>query len=212
MLSDQRRVRLIGLNTLELNSQYKPDQRFARIAKQRLEALIGGKPVSLALGREEFDRHGRTLAHLVLSDGSMAAHKLIQEGLALAVTVGANTRCFDALHRAEREARAAHRGIWQLPGKWWHDTKPLRNRDRGFKLMSSKVLAVEYRKHTPQLTLKNGLTVKFDKHWARMDESTKNLPNALVGKKIELRGWVGNSAGQPVMTLSHPANLKIIAN
>lgn len=212
VLSDRRRIRLIGVNTLELNSRYAPDQRWAEKATQHLKALIDGKPVTLAIGHEEFDRHGRTLAHVVLSDGSIAAHKLIQQGFGLAVTVGANTRCFEAFHSAEAQAKELRLGIWQSPGKWQNKKDVLSNRDRGFQVITSVVTSVELKKNKLQMTLKNGLAVKFDKHWSRVKDSADESMQDLIGKQIELRGWVGGSAGQPVMTLSHPANLKILAH
>ncbi|MFK8078564.1 MAG: thermonuclease family protein [Granulosicoccus sp.] len=212
VLRDRRRIRLIGVNTLELNARFAPDKRWAEIATQRLEALIGSKPITLAIGHDEFDRHGRTLAHLVLNDGSIAAHKLIQQGLGLAVTVGANTRCFEVFHTAETQAREARIGIWQTPGKWQNNKAVLSHRDRGFQLITSVVTSVELKKNKLQMTLKNGLAVKFDKHWSGIKNSTVESVRDLVGRKVELRGWVGGSAGKPVVTLSHPANLKILSH
>lgn len=212
VLKDQRRVRIIGLNTLELNTRYKPDQIWARTAAKRLESMIGEQAVTLAYGSEEFDRHGRTLAHVVLDDGSIAAETLIFEGLALAVTVGANNRCHQEFHSAERNARAMRRGIWHSPGIWFNNKETLNRRDRGFQLVSSQVISIVQSSNKPRLSLSNGLLVKFDEHWTSLKETSSVLSMSLIGKNIELRGWVGNSAGQPSITISHPANLKILAN
>lgn len=212
VLSDRRRIRIIGVNTLELNARYATDKRWAEKAKQRLNDLIAGKPITLAIGHEEFDRHGRTLAHVVLNDGSIAAHKLIQQGLGLAVTVGANSRCFDTFHAAEAQARESRLGIWQSPGNWQNQKDLLSNRDRGFQLITSVVTSIERKNNKPQMTLKNGLTVRFDKHWSRIKGSSNEYMRDYIGRKIELRGWIGGSAGQAVVTLSHPANLKILAH
>ena len=212
MLRDRRRIRLIGVNTLELSARYAPDKRWAEKAKQRLNELIGGKPITLAIGHEEFDRHGRTLAHVILNDGSIAAHELIKQGLGLAVTVGENSRCFDTFHAAEAQARESKLGIWQSPGKWQNQKDMLSNRDRGFQLITSVVTSIEIKKNKLQMTLKNGLAVKFDKHWYKLKGSADEDMRDYIGRRIELRGWVGGSAGQAVVTLSHPANLKLLAH
>lgn len=210
VLTDKRRVRLIGLNTLELNSAAENDKLWAQRAKARLEELISDGKVTLKMGNDEFDRYGRTLAHIVLPDNTLAAETLISEGLAFAVTVGANNQCTFSLHESEQRARNANLGVWKSPGEWLSDETTMSPADRGFKLIRSSVENITKNGRVTVLTLRNGLNVKLDRHWGKSDTST--VTSELLGQQIELRGWIGTNAGQTTVTLSHPANLQKITH
>ena len=210
VLTDKRRVRVIGLNTLELNSAAENDKLWAQRAKARLEELTTDGTVTLMLGNDEFDRYGRTLAHIVLPDNTLVAEILISEGLAFAVTVGANNRCTFSLHESEQRARDANLGVWKSPGEWLSDETTMSPPDRGFRLIRSSVVSITKKGSATVLTLRNGLNVKLDKHWGKNDTST--VTSELLGQHVELRGWVGTNAGQTTVTLSHPANLQKITH
>ena len=64
VLTDQRRVRLIGINTPELGHKGNPNQPLAIRARDQLRALLftENNRVKLRLGKEKQDRHGRWLA------------------------------------------------------------------------------------------------------------------------------------------------------
>jgi len=64
-LRDGRRVRLLGINTPELGRGNKPDEPFARQAKQAVEDFLAGEShVFLYTETETQDRYGRHLAYL----------------------------------------------------------------------------------------------------------------------------------------------------
>jgi micrococcal nuclease len=207
VLSDGRRVRLIGINTLELNSTLPQDREWAVSAKTELEKQIQYKRVYLILGLEEFDRHGRTLAHLRLNDGSSAAEALISKGLGVSIAVGSNERCADQYEHSEQSARQARLGIWNKPGNWLNNDKPLTVRERGFRLVTSTVLKARKSKNRISLELKNGLRVTLNRHFfAAPSTQAQNL----LGKRIEVRGWIGKDSGKINLTLSHPSNLRVL--
>jgi len=83
VLTDQRRVRLIGINAAELNARHPKLKKAAQQATDKLKAwLPRGESVVLYLGDEAHDRHGRVLAHVVrASDGLAVAQLLVQNGL-----------------------------------------------------------------------------------------------------------------------------------
>lgn len=207
VLSDSRRVRLIGINTLELNSKAPQDKEWAVIAKAELEKQIQSKRVWLIPGLEEFDRHGRTLAHLRLDDGSSVAEALISKGLGLSIAVGVNERCANQYEQSEKLARQAQLGIWSKPGNWLSSDKSLTGRERGFKLVTSTVLKVRKSKNRTYLELKNGLRVTLNKHFFAVPNTQ---PQNLLGKRIEVRGWLGTDSGKQNLTLSHPSNLRVL--
>jgi endonuclease YncB( thermonuclease family) len=132
VLEDNRRVRLIGINTLELNTPDKQDLAMAIRARQALDDFFDNRQAQIIIGRDELDRHGRLLAHLGHPDGRDAAQTLVASGLGLAVAVGSNTRCADTLHSLELQARESSLGIWQSPGSWYLDKHALTGHERGF--------------------------------------------------------------------------------
>ena len=207
VLSDGRRVRLIGINTLELNSTLTQDQEWAVSAKVELEKQIQAKRVSLILGLEEFDRHERTLAHLRLNDGSSVAEALISKGLGVSIAVGSNKRCAGQYERAEQIARQARLGIWDKPGNWLNNDKQLTVRERGFRLVTSTVIKARRSKNRTYLELKNGLRVTLNRHFFT---ATGTHAQNLQGKRVEVRGWLGKDAGKLNLTLSHPSNLRVL--
>ena len=208
VLTDGRRVRLIGINTLELNSKAPADKQWALAAKLELEKQIQSKQVFLVAGFEEFDRHGRTLAHLKLGDGSSAAEALIRQGFGLSIAVGVNQRCALQYEHSETQARQAKRGIWENPGHWFNEEQQLTGRERGFLLAISTVLKAQKVKQRNTLELKNGLRITLNEHFTKQ-QSAADTQN-LLGKRIEVRGWLGKQSGRQNLTLSHPTNLRVL--
>ncbi len=87
------------------------DQPGGREARRALQELVRVERVRLETrGR---DRYARTLGHLRrVSDGLDVNLELVRRGHAWANARGAMRRRYEA---AEREARAARRGLWQAP-------------------------------------------------------------------------------------------------
>jgi micrococcal nuclease len=100
------RVRLLGIDTPDL--QQRP---WGHEAKQRLEALIEGKPVTLEFDMQAKDKFGRTLAY-VWKDGVLLNEQLVKEGYALFIARSPNHKYDQRLERAQQWARLMGVGIW----------------------------------------------------------------------------------------------------
>lgn len=211
VLSDERRVRLIGMNTLELNVKSPGERAWAHAATEALEKFLRTGSVSIISGVETHDRHGRLLAHVIGRDGLNASHELVSQGLAIAIAVGQNTRCANELQTREQMAQRAVLGLWGTSGNWRLDKPRMSGAERGFRIISGLVKHLEGRGKRRSLILDNGLTVRLGKHWPDHDKSTQKLLNSIVGKRIQVKGWLGGSAGKSYMTLHHPANLDVAA-
>ncbi|SLM48409.1 Uncharacterized endonuclease (modular protein) [Nitrospira japonica] len=107
VLQDRRivRIRLIGIDCPERG------QAYGKKAKQAAATLIYGKDVTL--DRYGVDRYGRTLADVMLTDGTNINHKLVKEGWCwwYRKYSPANSE----LQRLEQEARDAKKGLWIDP-------------------------------------------------------------------------------------------------
>ena len=72
VLKDDRRVRLIGVNTAELNARNPMLKKAALNATRELTKLLPtDTAVTLFLGEESHDRHGRVLAHVVRTEDEL---------------------------------------------------------------------------------------------------------------------------------------------
>jgi endonuclease YncB( thermonuclease family) len=98
----EQRIRLYGVDAPERAQPYS--QR----AKQLASSLVFGKVVRVqAL---ETDKYGRTVARILLPDGSDLGHELVRAGLAWWYEQYA--RDDRTLASLERDARRARRGLW----------------------------------------------------------------------------------------------------
>ena len=210
VLSDERRVRLIGMNTLELTEKHPNDRAWALTATTALDKFVRAGSISIISGIETHDRHGRLLAHVTRHDGLNASHKLVSQGLAIAIAVGQNTRCANELQAREHTARQANSGLWSTPGNWRLDQTRLTGVERGFRIVHGNIKQVKGRGKQRSLELENGLIVRLGKHWPTNDESTQQLLDLIVGKRVKVKGWLSGSAGKIYMTLHHPSNLDAV--
>lgn len=75
----RERIRLAGLDAPELRGRCAREQRLARAARDRLQALVANGATIRSLGA---DRYGRTLARVHDRSGRDVARVLVAEGLA----------------------------------------------------------------------------------------------------------------------------------
>ena len=209
-LGDGRKLRFIGLNTPELGRDGRPDEPFARRARERLIGLLephDGR-LQLQIGRDPDDRYGRLLAHPALPDGTNITAVLIREGLAAHLVVPPNTGLLDCYAQAERAARASGRGIWSTARYAVRSTRMLPADAEGFFILRGTVERIGRGRHTLWLNLDGRVAVKIgeedfgyfgDRDW-----------EALVGREVEVRGWLHpRRDGSRMMRLRHPAALTV---
>ncbi len=105
-------VRLIGMDTPET---YFGSQPYGPEASAFTSSRLEGKRVGLEFDVERVDPYDRLLAYVYLPNGSMFNETLVREGYAQVATFPPNVRYTDRFAAAQREARAAGRGLWGLP-------------------------------------------------------------------------------------------------
>ena len=98
------RIRLSGIDCPEKG------QAFGKKAKQFTSTLIHGKEVTIQVLRK--DRHGRTVADVVLPDGTNVSRELLRAGLAWWYRQYSKD---ESLGTLEVEAQQAKRGLWADP-------------------------------------------------------------------------------------------------
>lgn len=104
-------VRLIGVDAPEKHGSYRASEPFGDDAASYLRGLLLGKDVRLEYDGPRTDPYTRTLAYVFLADGRLANLEVIRAGWAETYRRFTFVRKPDFL-AAERDAKAAHRGMW----------------------------------------------------------------------------------------------------
>jgi micrococcal nuclease len=118
--SDER-VRLIGINTPELNKPDGPVECYAIEASDQTEALIGDAGGHIQLERDvsETDQYGRLLRYvwLVTPQGKQLLNEeLVEGGYARSISYRPDVKYQSALNRDQTDARNDGRGLWGACG------------------------------------------------------------------------------------------------
>lgn len=108
------RVRLLGIDTPELRADDgRPECGALGAAQATAELLPIGTAVTLTRDTVPRDHYGRLLAHIFRTGDTRSVNEaLLRLGHARQLVIEPNTALAEEYHEAEREARAAQRGIW----------------------------------------------------------------------------------------------------
>ncbi len=115
-------IRLIGINSPELNDKRAQVACFAKKAKDEAEKLLDGS-TSLTTGGKniylekdptqgDYDKYGRLLAYVFLGDGTSFNKLMIEKGYAYEYTYRLPYKYQAEFKTAQEEARAAQKGLW----------------------------------------------------------------------------------------------------
>jgi len=109
----EERVRLLGVDTPEMNHGNPPAEYFAKRATEFTRRLAERSDVVLLAepGHEDRDRYGRLLRYVYLEDGALLNGEIIRQGYGFAYTRFPFAR-MEEFRRFEREARETGRGLW----------------------------------------------------------------------------------------------------
>jgi len=126
MAGNEEKIRMIGVDTPEIEDPRKPVQCFGQAASAFTKNLLGSQPVRLEADPENTnrDRYNRLLRYVYLPDGRLVNSEIISGGYGFAYTSFPFTKR-DAFKQLETEARQAKRGLW-------NECKPEANQYGGF--------------------------------------------------------------------------------
>lgn len=106
-----QKIRLIGIDTPEMDNFGKERECYALEAKNKLEEMVLDKAAVLEKDVSETDRFGRLLRYVWL-DGEMVNEKMVREGYATAATFPPDVKYKDRFLVAESQAREKGLGLW----------------------------------------------------------------------------------------------------
>lgn len=197
VLTDGRRVRLIGVNTPEVEHPPRPAEPLADDALRQLQQLAGKSPLYLQVGAEPRDHYGRTLGHLYAADGRNVIAELLRQGLGFQVAIPPNLDHADCYAAAQAQARQVGAGVWS------HDyfrPQPA-DSDRlkgGYQRIQGRVEKVSLTKKVIWVDLAGNVSLKLDRRHAAYLEGV-TLDQVVAQSRagpgrgalvLEVRGWL----------------------
>lgn len=111
---EETKVRLIGINTPELEGATGAVSCFGQKAAEKARAVLEGKKVRLESdpSQNDRDKFDRLLRFAFLEDGTNFAEMMIREGFAYEYTYNAPYKFQKEFKAAQTEARQNQKGLW----------------------------------------------------------------------------------------------------
>jgi len=208
VLTDERRVRLIGINTPELSRDGRPPEIGADQAHDYLRRLLQtNQNIMLVYDNERADKYGRTLAHLFLKDGINIQALLLKRGLATPLTIPPNLAHLDCYEQSSEYAQSQQIGLWALKQYKPVQVDTITIKDLGYRIITGNVLRAGESHSATWINLAKNLALRIT------TEDLSHFPDTmlkgLMGKNIEARGWLYFANGQFRMQIRHPVDIKI---
>lgn len=214
-LDDGREVRLVGIQApkLPLGRPNFTPWPLANEAKQVLESLVLGQQVALGYGGLRNDRHGRVLAHLFrLDNGVWIQRAMLAAGMARVYTFPDNRSMIAPMLEAERDARAAARGIWSLDFYAVRGVDALADAEDSFQLVEgvvSEVSEVGSRTYVNfGVDYRTDFTLVVDRDAMQAFASAPFALQDLAGRMVRARGWIDMYNG-PMIDVTHPEQIEL---
>ncbi len=206
VLEDGRKIRLLGINTPEVQHRDKLADAGGEDAKRWLQTKLQNSRVRLELAAEKTDKYGRTLAHLFTDNKEHINLQLVAAGLAEVSIYPPNLLYVADLVKAEEQAEKARLGIWQQA-----QYQPIAvvnlavEPHSGWTRVVGKVSNVRSTRKSVYLEFSGGFQARIEQQWLELFPDV----NEYIDKTVEVRGWLNKNKGQLSMLIRHPSAIKM---
>jgi len=177
-LVDGRRVRLVGINTPELDHKKGNHDPFAVAATQLLKRLAG-RYIYLQPSKDGRDKYGRYLYYLFDKDRISLSSQLLSAGLGYRIAVPPNLAYQACFQASEQSARDADLGVWQQSLQWQPQA--------GFVIARVAITSITHNRGGWWLETNQGLVINLPPSAANYWPAQKVF--FLQGHTVEVRGW-----------------------
>ncbi len=205
-LANGQSIRLIGINTPEMNYNKGTPEPYAKKAKHFLSRKVLNQKIGLKFDVERKDRYKRVLAHIFLKDGTNLQYSLLEKGYASNISIPPNLwlqRCYKV---AEQIAKKSKKGIWK--SRYFKPTKAasLNKNKMGYRRITGKIKSVEHLNGHTTITFINKLVLRIRKNNASY--FNKFNFKSLINKNVTVNGWVKMKNRKFTMDLKHPSAIE----
>lgn len=214
LLTDNRKIRIIGIDTPETSHHQQQAEAYGAKAREALRELLkkSNYEVTLHYGEEKRDKYSRTLAHIILADGTNISSWLLRRGFARALAIPPNIKLADCYKEAEKFALQGSLNIWSQTNKQLKTASILPYRIKGFVRLKGKIRSVKNSRKSTIIELeshnKRPIQLKIKKKNRHYFKSFN--PEKLNGRDIIVSGMLKNKYGKRIIYLNHPSQLEIL--
>jgi micrococcal nuclease len=208
-LEDGRKIRLLGINTPEVQHRNQAVQAGGETAKRWLTDKLKNQKVRLVADVEQTDKYKRTLAYLFTENKEHINVALVEMGLAAVNIYPPNLQYVNELVEAGNRAEHAKRGIWQQTEYAVIPVDRLGNDGHsGWTRLMGKVSVVRNSRKYVYLEFSDVFQARIEKKWLPLFPDI----NSYRGQTVEVRGWLNKNRGGWSMLIRHPSAMKIISD
>jgi micrococcal nuclease len=206
VLEDGRKIRLLGINTPEVQHKDKIAEAGGEDAKAWLIKKLQHTKVRLEFDSEKTDKYGRALAYLFTKKKEHINLSLVKEGLATTSIYPPNLLYVNELLAAENKAEQDQLGIWQQPGYAAIPVGKLTEEGHpGWSRLVGKVVTIRNTPKSIYLVFSSLFEARIERKWRSLFPDV----NDYLGKTIEVRGWLNNSRKHFSLLIRHPGAIKL---
>ncbi len=207
LLSDGRKIRLLGINTPEIQHSDKVAQAGGDVARVWLTQQLLGAKVRLEFDQQKRDKYKRVLAHIFNENQVHINRELVRLGYASTNIFPPNLKYIMELLAVEQTAEKMHLGIWAYPEYQIKKTSEINHHNkRGWQRIVGEVTRIKETRKNRYLKMSHHFDVRIKKEHLQYFEDLK----LLIGKKIEVRGWINRDKNGFTMLVKHPGAIKIL--
>ncbi len=161
-LSDNRKVRIIGIDTPEVARENRKNKKSRRKAEayagQATEALREllvkhNYRILIKTDKQKKDKYGRLLAHIFTPDGINVSEWLLRQGLASVLVIPPNDLFLGCYRSAEKIAQQKKLRIWSLKPNKIQTTAALNKTYSGYVRLTGTVQRIKRRKNKISIQL-----------------------------------------------------------
>ena len=204
-LGDGRKIRLLGINTPEIQHKDKMAEAGGDDAKAWLINKLQHAKVRLEFDVEKTDKYGRTLAYLFSENKEHINLSLVKAGLATISIYPPNLRYVNELIAAENEAEQDKSGIWQRPEYAAIPVGSLTEAGhQGWTRLVGKVVSIRNTSKSVYLVFSSQFEARIERQWLSLFPDV----NDYVGKTVEVRGWLSKNRKQFSVLIRHPSAIR----
>ncbi len=205
ILEDKKQIRLLGINTPEIESRLRAEEPGGVAAKKWLQAQLQEEKVYLEYDQTKRDKYKRLLAHVFTPDGKHINQALLENGLAFVSIIPPNIRYSDKLIQAQQQAEKQKLGIWSMPDYQPKLIAQIANHNKGWQRFTGTPASIKKSRKYTRLIFDDKIDIRI------LNTNLDLFPalSTYVGKSLEIRGWVSRNKDHYSLLIQHPSALII---
>lgn len=203
ILEGRKQVRLLGVNTPEIESRHRSEEPGGVAAKKWLQNQLRDNQVYLEFDQVKRDKYKRLLAHVFLPNGKHVNLALMESSLATISIIPPNGRYSDKLIQAQQYAEKQKLGISSMPEYQPRPIAEIANHTKGWQRFTGTPVAIKKSRKFTRLLFNDKVDIRVANSNLKLFPELANY----VGKPLEIRGWVARNKDHYTMLIQHPSAL-----